>query len=318
MTTKKHRVKPGKKIASHHIAWATACLVLLAVMSVLWLNSQTLGQKTAALEQRLTQATTDTCTVRGPWAAGTTRKFSLTSQDMERSYLVHLPTDFNPAQYYPAVVFFPGKGASALIGQASSQLDKLPAIVIYPEPTHGKDGALSWQGAPYSSGVNDVQFVSDVLDKAEGQLCIQKNRIYAAGMSNGGGMAALLSCQLSDRFAAYGVVAGAMYYPEGNCLSHRPTPIITLHSDTDTVVPYYGSETRGLPSIDNWVESHAKNNGCQTTPATTYLASSATITTWQHCQNNATVQKIRLHNTGHLWAPDAPSVLWQFFARHSL
>nr|AIA16824.1 Alpha/beta hydrolase family [uncultured bacterium] len=294
------------------------CFSLLVVLSILWLNSQALNQKTAALERRLSQLSTPSCTVRDPWPANLTKQFPLTTAGGPRSFYVHLPANFDTSQYYPIVVFFPGKGASAGTGQAMSGLDSLPAITIYPEPTVGKDGALAWQGAPYSSGADDVQFVSDLLDKVEGQLCVQRTHVYAVGMSNGGGMVSLLSCHLSDRFAAYGIVAGALYYPDGGCKPSRPTPLINIHGDNDLVVPYFGSSIRNLPAIDNWVADRAHSNGCAPAPTTEYTNVTTTVTTWQNCQDKATVQNVRLRDAGHLWAIDAPMTLWQFLSQHSL
>jgi polyhydroxybutyrate depolymerase len=313
------RTRPTlKSIYIHHILWASVCLALFGILIAVWFNNQTLNQKTTALEQRLSVLTTPSCTARDTWQAGTTKSFLLNSGGLQRSYLVHLPADFNPSQYYPALLFFPGKGASASNGEQSGKLDQLPAITIYPEPTIGNDGYLSWQGAPYSSGSDDVQFASDMLDKVEGQLCVRPSQVYAVGMSNGGGMVSVLSCQLSDRFAAYGIVAGAMYYPAGGCTPHQPTPLINMHSDDDPTVPYLGSAVRKLPAIDSWIAARAKDNGCSTIPNTTYLNAMTTVTTWQFCHNDATVQNIRLHNVGHIWVDDAPSILWQFLSQHSL
>jgi polyhydroxybutyrate depolymerase len=306
-----------QSIYIHHIIWGTVCLVLFSLLIGLWFNSQSLNQKTVALEQRLAFMTDPTCTARDVWSPGTTKVLNVEANDTTRSFRVHLPDNFDKHHYYPALLFFPGKGASALGAEQAGGLNNFPAITVYPEATMGKDNLYSWQGAPYSSGVNDVQFVSSILDKIEGQLCIQRSHIYAVGMSNGGGMVSLLSCQLSDRFAAYGIVGGAMYYPVGKCAPPKPTPLINIHGDSDITVPYFGSLQRQLPPIDSWVAARAKDNGCSSIPDVT-TDTLVTISQWKHCKNNATVKNIRMHNGGHTWAPDAPALLWQFMSAYSL
>ena len=54
--------------------------------------------------------------------------------------------------------------------------------------------------------MRDVRFISELIDKLEAAYNIDPARIYANGFSNGGGMAFVLSCTLSDRIAAVGMV----------------------------------------------------------------------------------------------------------------
>ena len=306
-----------QSIYIHHIIWGCICLLLFGLLLALWFNTQSLNRKTLALEQQLSR-TTSSCEARDTWAAGTTKKFDITVGTATRSYYVHLPQDFSSTAFYPLLMFFPGKSTTALSGQQQSGFDAFPAVTVYPEPTVGRDNYVSWQGAPYSSGANDVQFVSNILDKIQAQLCIERTRVYAAGMSNGGGMVSLLSCQLPDRFAAYGIVAGAMYYPAGGCAPPKPTPLINIHGDTDSIVPYNGSTQRRLPQIDGWIARRAHENNCSSVPVIAQQDFSSTTTMWQFCKNGATVQNVRLHNTDHAWLPSAAQTLWQFFMNHNL
>ncbi len=301
----------------HHILWGLVCLILFGLLLAMWFYNQSLDRQTALLEQRIQQQARPLCEARSTWQANTTKTFQIESNEIARSYMVHLPKDFNPKAYYPMVLFFPGKGGSAIDAERGFGMNGLPAIVIYPQPTLGKDNFYSWQGAPYSSGADDVQFVSDIIDKVSGQLCIDRTRIYAVGMSNGGGMAAVLSCRMPDRIAAFGIVAGAFYYPTSDCAPKSPTPIINIHGDSDIVVPYDGSAIRKLPRIDDWVAFRAAKNGCNTKPYS--LANPGAITTtWQFCRDGASVQNIRLHDTGHVWMKDATQTIWKFLSSYKL
>lgn len=241
------------------------------------------------------------CQARDTWTPGTTKSFTITSGGLERHFLVHLPAKFSSEQSYPLILGFAGKGGTAQNAEAASQFDSLPVISVYPQALIGKDGVLAWQGAPYSPDTDDVAFIRDILDRLEGQLCIQKPRIYSAGLSNGGGMSWVLSCKLSDRIAAFAMFAGAFYYPEANCKPPRAAAILNVHGDADPMVPYGGSFLRQLPDIESWVAERARSNRCKSPPNVIRTTATTTVTTWADCEDNATVRNVRLHGVGHVW-----------------
>ena len=74
----------------------------------------------------------------------------------------------------------------------------------------------------------DVRFISELIDKLEAAYNIDPTRIYANGLSNGGGMAFVLSCTLSDRIAAVGMVGAAQTLPWSWCTDRRPVPMIAV------------------------------------------------------------------------------------------
>lgn len=343
---KKHRkpsghAKPLQRTYHHVVRHAkentlSVCLGLLAFVFAIGLflaitAAENLRQEARRLAQELSAIQeTSNCQARSAWTAGTTKSFSMQSGGHERKFLVHLPSKFNPSQSYPLILGFAGKGGTAENAEAASQFDSLPVIAVYPQALTGKDGVLAWQGAPYSPDVDDVGFIRDILDKLEGQLCIQKSRIYSAGLSNGGGMSWLLSCQLSDRIAAFAMFAGAFYYPESNCKPSRPAAILNVHGDADPMVPYQGSILRRLPPIESWVAERARNNQCKTPPSILYTTATTTVTTWSNCKGNATVRNVRLHDTGHVWperldltnkpagSDNSAKSLFDFFLAHPL
>lgn len=70
--------------------------------------------------------------------------------------------------------------------------------------------AGSWQDAA-STGSSDVAFVRALLDTLQAQG-VDARRVYAAGYSSGGLFAARLACEMSDRIAAFGIVAASTRY----------------------------------------------------------------------------------------------------------
>jgi len=153
-------------------------------------------------------------------------------------------------------------------------------IIAYPEGMNVQSPGVQWLGdplAPNSTVIDDRIFVSELLSHLSSTLCIDETRIYAAGLSNGGGLTGLLMCDpdLNKRFAAFATVAGAFYPDESlteplfqaDCqpaLNDRVLPYLNLHGDADTVVSYNGTNTPPPASIPvpEWVGSWAERNGC--------------------------------------------------------
>lgn len=308
-----------RRTHAYPATWVVACFMVAASFVGLLVSMQSLRADVSQLKQQVaalpapSPSVATTCEVRGNWKANTTTKLAIDG----RNVFVHTPENFTPNAYLPLLMMFSGKGATAEGVQRAYGLDALPALVAYPEPTVGSEGVTAWQGAPYSSAINDVTFTSNVLDELESQLCIDRTRMYATGFSNGGGFAALLSCDLSDRFAAYAVVGGAMYPTIDNCKPKQPVTLLNIHGDGDPVVPYHGSLERKLPDIDNWTARRAALDGC-TQISTSEVGGDMLDTTWTGCRNGSVIKSIRIEGGGHVWGALPNADLWKFLTRFSL
>jgi polyhydroxybutyrate depolymerase len=184
----------------------------------------------------------------------------------------------------------------------------------------------------------DVQFISDLIDKLAGEYNIDKDRIYANGLSNGGGMSFLLACQMADRIAAIGGVAGAYSTSWSECSPSRPVPVIAFHGDADPVVPYEGgirtSRDYDFPAISDWIAAWAKNNACNLTSEEGPTSGEVSSIRYTGCAENANVELFTIHGGGHSWPGgdnlpkfivgettqdiDATRVMWDFFQEHPL
>ncbi|MFZ4720411.1 MAG: glycerophosphodiester phosphodiesterase family protein [Ilumatobacteraceae bacterium] len=97
----------------------------------------------------------------------------------------------------------------------------------------------------------DVQWFGALLDRLEQDLCIDTNRIYVTGMSNGAMMTSTLACALADRLAAAALVAG-ITDPTG-CAPSRPVPFVAFHGTDDPYLAYdggVGDKALTLPAAD--------------------------------------------------------------------
>ena len=104
--------------------------------------------------------------------------------------------------------------------------------------------------------------MGDLLDQVEGELCIDRNRVYSTGLSWGGLMTTVLGCRLSDRIAAAAPVAGiAVLDP---CDRTRPVPAVIFHGTDDEFLAYDGGVGAGaedLPLPDDPGETAAGRRG---------------------------------------------------------
>jgi polyhydroxybutyrate depolymerase len=178
--------------------------------------------------------------------------FTLNHDKLKRKYIVHVPPRYNEATPLPLVLAIHGGGGSAKGSvdyfRFNPLADQENFIVVYPEgiglDVLGKHFG-AWNGGtccgpPYRQGVDDVQFISKMLDKLTTDYSIDSKRIYATGMSNGAIMSYGLACGLSERIAAIAPVGSIGHL--GECVQSRPVPTLHIHGKADPCAIYEGCD----------------------------------------------------------------------------
>ena len=175
-------------------------------------------------------------------------------QGTTRQYIVHVPTGYTGKSpvplvmdYHPILLDYNFERANS--GYAT-KADQEGFVVVFP---NGIDNA--WNVGPCctsSRTVDDVGFSKAVISAVEGQLCIDRKRVYAVGYSMGGGMAMKMACDATDLIAAIAPAAFDLMDPSNNwvCQPSRPITVVSFRSTGDPVVPYNGGPTNppnGLP-----------------------------------------------------------------------
>ncbi|KAH8901712.1 alpha/beta-hydrolase [Thozetella sp. PMI_491] len=214
---------------------------------------------------------------------------AISTDNGTRMYRVYVPPNYDQNAPTPLIFSFHGAGKTDL-GQAA--LDGLNGtifnpgyIVIYPM---GVSLPPSWEVSPGITNIDDIGFVTQLLDLIESEFCIDTNRIFATGKSDGGGMVGLLACDpnLSARFAAFAPVSGAYYNKaitdQADCdpqtmpivcnASRTNIPFLAFHGGNDTTIPYEGgfrppgTRTPGacFPSLPHYMENWALMDGLST------------------------------------------------------
>lgn len=201
---------------------------------------------------------------------------SLESGGILRYYTIDVPVEYNLDRTKPWPLILDFHGASHTPKDQYNNSRYFAAgrdekyIVVYPQ---GRGNV--WEGASYSiDGVDDLRFVADLLDHLQTNYCIDSDRIYASGKSNGGGFVDVLACSdEGDNFAAFAMASAALYSDNslvntkfGNCSKSRA--ILESHGGKDKTTPYGGQSARkgnggATPGIQDWLGWWARRDGCQ-------------------------------------------------------
>ena len=266
---------------------------------------------------------------------------SIISSGQEREYLLYVPKSYDRTRPTPLVISMHGGAMWPAAQKETSQWNELAEehgfIVVYPSGEAG-DGPRAWNVHPGNGLTMDVRYISELIDTLSTAYNIDPMRIYANGLSNGGGMSFVLSCTLSDRIAAVGTVVAAQTLPFSWCKDPTPVPLIAFHGTADPVVPYRGGKTwvspRKFPRVTTWTADWARRNGCGLKPVDSVIAADITRREYTACAEDATVVLYTVRGGGHTWpggkgmpdwilgptprSIDATSEMWDFFIEHPL
>jgi polyhydroxybutyrate depolymerase len=271
---------------------------------------------------------------RRPPSAGTTTITLESGGITRRALLVVPPTD--GAAPLPLVLALHGSFTTPEVLLEWSALDQAAAthgfVLAAPEawlagPQWNVPGVPLFGGDPVPEGSpSDVELARDLIDVVAAQVCIDPARVYATGFSGGGRLASSLGCELADRLAAIGPVAG-LRFPDP-CPAAGPLPVVSLHGTADTIDPYEGGgEAYWGYGVEEAAARWAAHGGCAATPTDEAVTAGVTRRTWGGCAAGAALELYVLDGTGHVWpggpmetppgALSANDVLWEFFAGHA-
>lgn len=240
---------------------------------------------------------------------------AIVSSSERREYLLHVPERYDPLTPTPLVISLHGAAGWPAQQRSTSGWDRLADehgfIVVYPS---GTGMPRIWHVDRGPGLMRDVRFIADLIDTLTGDFNIDSTRIFANGLSNGGGMAFVLSCTLSDRIAAVGTVAAAQSLPWEWCEDRRPMPLISFHGTADPIVPYGGGRSSvspdTFPSVLSWTERWARRNRCDLAPVETVVAREVTRLEYTGCADDAPVVLYTVDGAGHSWPGGKPLPEW--------
>jgi len=268
------------------------------------------------------------------------------SDGYRRSYIVHLPKSYTTTKKWPLVLILHGGWGAGRKMVRYTNFNKIADeegfIVVYPDGVRGHWADGRRATIADKRRVDDVRFISSLIDKLLLTLKINSEQVYAAGISNGGFMTFRLGCELADKIAAIGVVAATL--PEivaEDYKPSRPVPLIMFHGTDDRLVPKEGGVARGsggdILSVDDTLQHWAAINGCWKKPTIKKLpvkirdGTSVIKENYTACKDDADVVFYKIVDGGHNWPGakisymllgkttkniNASELIWDFFKKH--
>jgi polyhydroxybutyrate depolymerase len=334
---KLQHVHPNKLLL---VAGSLFCTFLFAGCTLFDQDAGTVPATSASINAHITAfpIASSGCGKTSEIIPGTTAHESLISGGLTRSYLLYIPTDYRTTRQYPLILNFHRHGSNALkqerMTDFASLANRYGIIVAYPQGVVGPDHRTGWDTGPARNPqTNDLLFVSNLLNHLQSTLCINPDRIYATGFSNGGGMTNELACKLADRIAAFAPVSGAYPQLPGGCDPARAVPILEIHGTQDPIVPYNGSPVKGYPPITQWLQEWTQRDDCKQGPTIFMNTRRVTGERWTGCRDDATLVHYAIHGLGHAWPTthyivlrngqyatsfNATTSIWAFFRDYKL
>lgn len=271
---------------------------------------------------------------------------TLDHNGVRRSYVIRVPPrSANETRKLPLLLVLHGGGGNAANAEEmtgfTAKARRTGFIVVYPEGSSRFRRPLRTWNAGHCCGyamehrVDDVGFISELLDVLIRSYPVDPARVYATGMSNGAMMSHRLGIELSHRFAAIAPVVGALFGDERP--PRRAVSAIMINGELDRSVPPQGGPPGGRFARE-WDGTAAKPalaqatfwaaaNGCASTPD---VREQGTVIVHRfRCPAGRGVELHIVRNSGHAWPGgkpgsrrgDMPSTsinatdfIWDFFA----
>jgi polyhydroxybutyrate depolymerase len=246
---------------------------------------------------------------------------------LDRTYRVHVPASYTGSSAVPLVIGLHYYGSSGRSFETytgfSDVADTEGFIVVYPDATGSPSEWNAGIGyTPSTLTVDDVAFISALIDKFKVDYNIDANRVYIFGFSNGSVMAHKLGGALASKIAAIGAVAGQATTAIMNGLHpSRPVGVVHFHMLDDNSLEYDGGVVNGVPypAVETVMAKWVALNNCSTTPSQFYVGEEVSGRRWTAVGSNADVWLYTIATGGHNWPTDLVSAtdrMWAFFRDH--
>ena len=269
--------------------------------------------------------------------------FAIQHGGLTRTYVIHVPRSYNLASPTALVMLLHGgAGHADLMGNEpayglKSKSDREGFIAVFPRGT-GKPA--SWNaggccGSALAQNVDDVGFIRQVVTNVFRQMSIDRTRIFAAGIADGGMMAYRLACEVPDLWKAVAVVAATDRTRD--CSPATPVSVLHIHAKDDPQVPFGGAAKPDAPetaaaaramSVSDTMSKWAQLDGCAPQPRHILDKGDAYCEAYSYCRGKAEVQLCVTETGGHSWPGGKPTagaspsqslsatdLMWNFFSR---
>ncbi len=250
----------------------------------------------------------------------------VTWEAAQRSYLLHVPP--NPSgRALPLVIALHGAGENAAHFAAETAFaapaDAREVMVAFPDGTSNAQGGRTFNarfccGEAVTRQVDDVGFIGAVIDDIARQYPLDRTRVYATGMSNGGMLTYVLAAVHPEWFlgiapvsaAIGGMTRGGQTYLVP--MPDRPVSVMIVHGMRDPLVLYEGGSSTALSFPNHWKLSVADAlsfwatvDHCPNPPEICDIAAGALRSIgYTGCAASSTVRLWAIKDGDHAWPGD--------------
>jgi len=240
--------------------------------------------------------------------------------DSLRPARVTAPKDWATKDKWPLIVLLHGYSVTGAIQDiymgVGARASKLGFVAVVPDGTLDSSGKLFWNATPACCNfggikVDDVAYISGLIDKAIAELRVDPQRVYIVGHSNGAFMALRLACEIADKVTAVASLAGAADIDLNKCAPSQAVSVLHIHGTLDTVIAYKGGSNllaAPFPGAETTVLDWRTHDGCADTKTPMADADYDSVlggketkrTAWTDCKQGTRVDFWRIEGGAHI------------------
>ncbi len=246
----------------------------------------------------------------------------------ERSYILHVPPAAESSAKLPLVIALHGAGQDAVGFAEETRLaeaaDASRMVVVFPDGSGTEPGKLSWNahfccGIGAAEQVDDIGFITALIDRIAARIPVDRKRVYATGMSNGGMLSYQLAAARPESFAAIAPVSATIGGTSRNgdrfviAAPGQPVPVMIIHGRKDPYVLFDGGSSRMLSwpkrsnmSVADALAFWSAADDCTAEPARSEPEpGKLRLVDYGDCRGGSTLVLWEIEDGEHNWPADA-------------
>jgi polyhydroxybutyrate depolymerase len=237
----------------------------------------------------------------------------------DRPVTVKVPSSYDPSTPTPLLILLHGYTATGMLQDlyfgmtAVAEAEGL--IYAHPDGTVDQTDNQFWNATDaccdfYGTDVDDVAYLTGLVDEIVSKVNVDPKRIYFVGHSNGGFMSYRMACEASERIAAIVSLAGANWLDGADCGATSPVSVAQIHGDMDDTILYGGGmNINAYPSAAESTAYFAGVDGCDAMLASggpnidlesTLAGNETTVEVYPNCHAGHTVELWTIVGGGHV------------------
>ena len=266
----------------------------------------------------------------------------------KRTYKLYIPGGFT-GQPLPLLIMLHGCTQSSVDFARGTRMNELAekalCFVAYPEQAQPANTSKCWnwfQPANQQRDKGEPSLIAGITRQIMGNYPVDASRVYIAGLSSGGAMAAIMAATYPDLYAAVGVHSGIAYGVAQDLPSafkvmqqgatgpvrslSEAIPIIVFHGDRDTTVSPLNADRM----LEQWLQaSPGRQSSLRESSGQVAGGHAYTRRIYTDAAGLVLAEEWVIRQAGHAWSggssigsytdprgPDASTEMMRFFAAH--